>query len=389
MAERYPDDSVLLSLVEDGATGVEYIPTGRSPYHLEFRKLIQRLALSAQRANDLRVYQDGDLTLGVRPGRCLLNGSAVSFGGLSGIGINNNTITKVWLSAGGLIQTGEAFPADRTAFVPLAEVVSGSSSIGEITDLRGEAFLFVANLVSLGITASGAEINQALDGIQGTVDAEALNRLTAGPESTADSEHRHLQMYQDADGEVFFSLINNSGGTGANVALVFSLPNKLPDDTVLVVNRENGFLSQRYNGKSYNLVGAVQVQYRHEGDLTASQVGKLMGAVSITGTVTDVVLSAGTNLDSSVSSDHVRATVKVNGVAVTSTDPSIGDAAGIGFRSTARGDGTAAVIKSDGSENVQKGDVLTVDLTRSVSGTVSTEAANVCVMVVIRAGQPE
>jgi hypothetical protein len=79
MSERYPDDAALLALESDAATGVEYIPTGRSPYYLEFRKLVQRLLLAAERANDLRVYQDGDLSIGVRPGRCLIQNAAVTF----------------------------------------------------------------------------------------------------------------------------------------------------------------------------------------------------------------------------------------------------------------------------------------------------------------------
>ncbi len=70
MSERYPDDATLLAMEQDAATGVQYIPTGQSPYYLHFRKLVHRLLLACGRANDLRVYQDGDLSVGVRPGRC-------------------------------------------------------------------------------------------------------------------------------------------------------------------------------------------------------------------------------------------------------------------------------------------------------------------------------
>ncbi len=67
MSERYPSDATLLALSQDDATGVEYIPTGRSPYYLEFRKMLYRLLRATERANDLRVHQDGDLTAGVPP----------------------------------------------------------------------------------------------------------------------------------------------------------------------------------------------------------------------------------------------------------------------------------------------------------------------------------
>ena len=43
MPERYPSDATLLALSADTATGVEYIPTGQSPYYLQFRKLLQGL----------------------------------------------------------------------------------------------------------------------------------------------------------------------------------------------------------------------------------------------------------------------------------------------------------------------------------------------------------
>lgn len=390
MAERYPDDASLLAMNEDAATGVEYIPTGRSPYFLEFRRLVQRTLLAAGRANDLRVYQDGDLTIGVRPGRCFIGGSSVSWAGAANVVVSSNATTHVWLNSAGVVQAGVGgFPADRTAFVPLAEVVAGASVITGITDLRGEAFLQIPDLGSMGLAATATEINQALAGVDATVNAAALNRLTNGPGSTADTEHRHLQVFQDQNGDAFFTLINNSGGGSANVALLLSLPNRLADDTWLMPNTANGFLSQRFGANTYNLVGTVHVSFGHAGALTTSQLGKLMGVVPIDGVVSNVILSLGTNIQSSVSADSVSAVVKVNNVVLTTTDPKISSAAGAGFRSTSRGDGVGAVVKSDGTQNVQRGDVLTVDLTRVAAGTVSTEALNVVALVVVRAGQPE
>jgi hypothetical protein len=59
MAEVYPTDNELLNIQSDGETGVEYIPTGLSPYYVQFRRLLYRLLLAARRANDLRVYDEG------------------------------------------------------------------------------------------------------------------------------------------------------------------------------------------------------------------------------------------------------------------------------------------------------------------------------------------
>lgn len=286
MVERYPDDAVLLAIGEDAATGVEYIPTGRSPYFLEFRRLVQRLLLAAGRANDLRVYQDGELTVGVRPGRCLVRGQGLAFAGLSGVAVTAGATTWVWLDANGVVQKGTGgLPVDRTGFVPLAEVAAGATGITAITDLRGEAFLGVADAAMLGLT--------------------------------------------------------------------------------------------------------IDEQYRHEGDLTGSLTGKVVGAVPVEGTIRGVYLTVGTNLQSTTSTDGVTAVARINGAAVTSTHPKITSAAGSGFKSTAQGDGTTGAVKTDGTADVLRGDLLTVDLTRTAAGTVSVEASNVVVLVVIGVKKPD
>jgi hypothetical protein len=390
MAERYPDDATLLALAEDSDTGVQYIPTGQSPYYLEFRRLIQRLLLAGQRANDLRVYQDGDLSIGVRAGRCMVGGTVRVFDGSTGIAIAANSSTHVWLDQAGALQTGLAgLPADRSTFIALAEVVTGSSSITALTDLRGEAFLASPSAAVLGLTATVSEINQALDGIDANVTAAKFVTLCGGPTSNANTLHMHTQQPQVVAGDAIFKLINSSSDAAANMALALSLPQHLPDDTWLLVNRDNGFLQQRYYGATYNLVGVVDQQWGHEGALTATVTGKLLGVVPVSGTVTAVILSAKTNLQSSDSADGISATAKVNGFALTSTDPQLTSVAGSGFKSTAQGDGTSAVIKTDGTEQVTRGDVLTVDITRLANGTVNVEAADVVVMVVIRVDQPE
>lgn len=46
----------------------------------------------------------------------------------------------------------------------------------------------------VAVTATSTEINQALDGINGTVDAAALNVITGGASSDADGEHTHATL---------------------------------------------------------------------------------------------------------------------------------------------------------------------------------------------------
>lgn len=389
MAERYPDDAALLALVEDEATGVAYIETGKTPYHLEFRRMLQRLLLAGSRANDLRVYQDGDLTIGVRGGRCFMDGAAVAFAGAVGIAISPGGTTYVWIDDAGTIQTGGDWPTDRTQFIALAEVIADSSLITSLTDRRGEAFLYNPTVESLGLTATTLEINRALAGAGVTVTAGALDRLTGGASSNADVDHRHLQSAQDVAGDAFFSLVNVSADVSAAMMLAWSLPNRLIDATTLGPNVSTGYLEQSFDGETFSLVGSVHAQFVHEGALGASVTGKAMGVTPVTGRVVDVVLSVGSNIVSSTGADGISATVKKNGVAVTTTSPAITATDGGGFRSTDQGDGSSAAMKSDGSELTQRGDVLTVDLTRAAAGTVSSEAMDVVVLVVIRADQPE
>jgi hypothetical protein len=280
MPERYPDDVTLLTLDQDPDTGVEYIPTGRSPYYLEFRRLVQRTLVAAARANDLRLYQDGDLAIGVRPGRCLIRGAPLEFAGVSAVSVAPGVVTQFWIDDAGRLQSGDDLPVDRGGFIPLATVTAGASAIDTITDLRGEVFL-------------------------------------AAP----------------------------------------------------------------------NLLGSTTTQFQQAGNLTTSLTNRLAGVAPISGKVEDIILTLGMNMASSVSTDGVAATAKVNGNSLATTDPKITSAAGAGFQSTRQGGGTAAVIKSDGTEGVRQGDLLTVDVTRTATGTVSVEAGDVVVLIVIRPTQ--
>ena len=390
MAERNPDDIALLAAANDPTTGVEYIPTGASPYVLHFRRMVHRMLRAAERANDLRVYQDGDLTFGVRPGRCRIADTPIDFAGVTAQATTAATTTYVWLDDAGAVQTGaSAFPTDATSHIRLAVITTDASAITSIADRRGEYFFQTPTVATLGLTATVDEINQALDGVSSRVTAAALNTLTDGPTSLADFYHSHAQSTFDADELATYTLANLSSDSAANVALVFSLPEINDDDTILQVNPDTQFLEQLYGSDSYNLLGANVAQHAHAGDLSASLTGELIGVVPVSGTVSAVVLSAGANIQSSTGTDNITAVVKVNGAALTSTHPALASADGSGFRCTDQGDGTPASVVATSVANVNRGDVLTVDLTRTAGGTVSVEAANVVVAVVIRAARPE
>ena len=140
MAEVYPSDNILLNVQSDSETGVEYIPTGTAPYYLQFRKLLYRLLLATRRANDLRVYDEGGLDIGVKSGKFWLGTELVSYGGSSG-----NTLADdkeniyVYLDSAGNLATNEysTFPnMATTPHIRLAMVSTSGGDIESISDVR-------------------------------------------------------------------------------------------------------------------------------------------------------------------------------------------------------------------------------------------------------------
>jgi len=141
MAEVYPCDNELLNIQSDGETGVEYIPTGQSPYYIQFRKLLFRLLLAAKRANELRVYDEGGLDIGVKKGSFWLGTELVSYNGSSGNTLaDDKSNIYVYLDSDGELVTNEygGFPnMSETAHVRLAIVTTSNGDIDSITDCRG------------------------------------------------------------------------------------------------------------------------------------------------------------------------------------------------------------------------------------------------------------
>jgi len=140
MSEVYPCDNELLNLQSDAETGVEYIPTGTAPYYLHFRKLLYRLLLGVRRANDLRVYDEGELDIGVKAGKFWLGTGLVEYAGSSGNTLaDDKSNICIYLSAEGELVTDEyaGFPnMTTTPHVRLAVVTTSAGDISSITDCR-------------------------------------------------------------------------------------------------------------------------------------------------------------------------------------------------------------------------------------------------------------
>jgi len=140
MAEVYPSDNELLNIQSDSETGVEYIATGQAPYYLQFRKMLSRLLLAAKRANDLRIYDEGDLDIGVKSGKFWLGTELVSYAGSSGNTLaDDKSNIYIYLNSSGSLVTDEYSSFPDMATVPhirLAVVTTSSGDIDSISDSR-------------------------------------------------------------------------------------------------------------------------------------------------------------------------------------------------------------------------------------------------------------
>ncbi|OHB67545.1 MAG: hypothetical protein A2Y77_12595 [Planctomycetes bacterium RBG_13_62_9] len=146
MTETYPSDSELLNLQSDSETGVEYIPTGTAPYYLHFRRLLYRLLLAARRANDLRVYDEGGLDVGVKAGKFWLGAELISYAGSTGNALAPNKAgIYIYLDAQGTLVMNEYGGFPSMAIMPhirLAVASTSGADILSITDCRiGHNFL--------------------------------------------------------------------------------------------------------------------------------------------------------------------------------------------------------------------------------------------------------
>ncbi len=164
MAEVYPSDNELLNIQSDSETGIEYIPTGTSPYYLHFRRLLYRLLLATRRANDLRVYDEGGLDIGVKAGKFWLGTQLISYDGSSANTLaDDKSSIYIYLDSDGNLVTDEydGFPdMTNTPHIRLAEVTTAGGDIISIIDSRaGHNFVLpcgVGGTASVVVAAADA-----------------------------------------------------------------------------------------------------------------------------------------------------------------------------------------------------------------------------------------
>ena len=237
MVEVYPSDNELLNIQSESETGVEYIPTGTAPYYLEFRKLLYRLLLAAQRANDLRVYDENGLDVGVKAGKFWLGTQLISYSGSSG-----NTLADdkehiyIYLDSSGNLVTSEysSFPnMTTTPHIRLATVSTSGGDIESITDCRaGHNF----------VMPDGA------GGVKKTIEAHPGNDTLTAAESG--SVHTNL----GAAGTITLTLPASApAGTGFTFAVQTAYELRV-DPGVKAIRDDSGQTADKY--KKANAIGA-------------------------------------------------------------------------------------------------------------------------------------
>jgi len=101
---------------------------------------LYRLLLAARRANDLRVYDEGGLDIGVRKGKFWLGTELVSYDGSSGNTLADDKASiYVYLDSAGNLVTSEysSFPnMATTPHIRLAVVTTSGGDIDSVSDCR-------------------------------------------------------------------------------------------------------------------------------------------------------------------------------------------------------------------------------------------------------------
>jgi hypothetical protein len=138
-----------LSGATDSEIDLTYPTIGESTYYTTVYRLLHRLGLLGKvPGNSLRVYKDGELCFGVRPGQFTDGATARNYAGASAQPLTDEATNYIYLSTAGVLSvntTGFPDPA-ATPHVPLATIVAadGSYDLDDVTDCRGRAIFRAA-----------------------------------------------------------------------------------------------------------------------------------------------------------------------------------------------------------------------------------------------------
>lgn len=176
--EAWPADAVVEAL--DGGTdlltGLPYIAKGTGPtsvpsLEVQYNRREQRLNAILAGWRQGMVVDEGGFKIGVYPISYTLGGARRAFNGASGVAVPQNAVKVVYLDSSGTLIVGDTWPADVTAFLPLAIVDTFDNPIA-IEDARVLTAFHVPSLEASGfndrrtVTAFCASVGAGQPGTQ-------------------------------------------------------------------------------------------------------------------------------------------------------------------------------------------------------------------------------
>jgi len=214
--ELTDDQANALHGTTDAGTGFRYHSPGDAGYFTEGQRQRHRLLTLAKAiANSLRVYRDGEMTFGVRPGRARDGDSAWVHAGCEAVALTDDATNYVYLTAADLAAgdsvsvSTEGFPDQADSpHVPLAQIAVADGTYGpdDITDCRSAAALMVGSAMT----------------------AAQANTLVDGSESNADELHVHDYAGLESDARALMPVATVTGVDNADGTATFTV--QIADD---------------------------------------------------------------------------------------------------------------------------------------------------------------
>ena len=185
MTETYENTSFYeaLSGTTDNELGIPYITKGTGlDWYATYMKMLYTLRQSFFPAGQLRVYKDGDLTVGVYAGKWINGNTEVSYSGSSSNSITDNATNYVYLTADGTLTINTTgYPAPTaTSHIRLGRVVASSGAITNIYDDRAY------NIWSFTGSGGSSTLFNLLDWQESVLDE--VDFTTAEPSSPSDGD---------------------------------------------------------------------------------------------------------------------------------------------------------------------------------------------------------
>jgi hypothetical protein len=166
--ETYPAETsvALLDGTTDQGTGLAYIAKGVGPasqpsYEIQYNRRQQRQNLRLAVITEGMVVDEGALKIGVYPFNYTLGGLHKRFAGATNQGVPDNATRYVYVDSSNSLQIADAYPADISAFVPLAKVIAAGGAVTMESHI-GRARVVVGPQIRRIGTTVGAESSNTI-----------------------------------------------------------------------------------------------------------------------------------------------------------------------------------------------------------------------------------